>query len=310
MARKTFWISIIIGLVILLFFILASHIISVGERLTAFHPFLAYGFYGLAAVLVYLLVINPLRVIMIAPTFSIDAFADDKHLRTYRKAAKVILKFDYITDEERALLSENLKDREEIRKALQTVFKGSIRKEVDKVIITNSQTVLVTTAISQNGSLDMFAVIFSNLRMIKTITKTCGFRPGYSHLAKLTIRVAAVAMIAEGLEDVDINRALPGRFSETIRDIPVVRSMTNSVFQGISNAMLTCRIGIVTRRYLFQENKLLSTRQLRLESYKESFRLMPKIVTGGLSNFPKGIMNFMVKPFVRNPFTKKGTETP
>ncbi len=308
MTKKTFWISIIFGFVILLLFILASHIISVGERLRSIHMAVEYAFYVVAFIIVYILVLNPLRIIMIAPTFSIDALDEDKNKRTYRRAAKTILKLDYLTDTERNLLNEHIKDGENIRDAIHTVFKGSIKKEIDKTIVEHSQTVVLTTAISQNGNLDMLAVIFTNIRMIKTITKKCGFRPSYMHLAKLSLNVAVTAMIAEGLEDIDINEALPSRVGDTVRDIPIVRGMTNSVFQGISNGMLTCRIGIVTRKYLFQENKLYSTRRIRMEAYKESFRLMPKIVTGGLANFPKGIVNYMVKPFFKNPFTKKGTE--
>ncbi len=309
MGKKAFWISIILGVLLLLFFVLVSNVITVGDRLIVIHPFLAYGFYAIALVLTYILILNPLRIIFLAPTFTIDALDEQENRKTYRRAAKTLLKLDYLADEERTLLESHLKDDENIDAAIKTVFQGSIRKEVDTIIVKNAQTVLMTTAISQNGNLDMFAVIFSNLKMIKDITRRCGFRPGYFRLAKLSLNVAVTAMIAEGLEDIDINEAFPTRMSETIKEIPVVRTMTNSIFQGISNGMLTCRIGIVTRKYLFQENRLLSTRQIRLESYKESFRLMPKIISGGLAGFPKGLYNFMIKPFVKNPFTKKGTDT-
>jgi len=306
MGRKAFWISVIAGLLILLFFVLVSNVLSVGDRLSGVHPYLSYGFYAIAILLIYLLIVNPLRIIFLAPTFTIEALDDKANQKVYRKAAKTMVKLDIITDEERSLLKTHLKDGENLDQALRTVFNGEIKKEVDRIIIKHSQSVLITTAISQNGNLDMFAVVIANIRMIKAITQTCGFRPGFYRMAKLSINVAVTAMIAEGLEDIDINEALPSRFSETIKEIPVVRTMTNSVFQGISNGMLTCRIGIVTRKYLFQENQLKNTRQIRLSAYKESFKLMPKIVSGGLAGFPKGIMNFMVKPFVRNPFAKKG----
>ncbi len=309
MGKKAFWISVIAGVLVLLFFVLVSNILSVGDRLSGVHPYLTYGFYGIAAVLTYVLIINPLRIIFLAPTFTIEALDDKASQKVYKKAAKTMLKLDIITEEERALLTTHIKDGENLDQALRTVFNGEIKKEVDRIIVSHSQSVLITTAISQNGNLDMLAVIIANIRMIKNITKTCGFRPGFYRMAKLSVNVAVTAMIAEGLEDIDINEALPSRFSETIKEIPVVRTMTNSVFQGISNGMLTCRIGIVTRKYLFQENQLKSTRDIRLSAYKESFKLMPKIVSGGLAGFPKGIMNFMVKPFVRNPFSKKGDKT-
>lgn len=307
MLKKPFWISILVAVILLLFLILASNVIQVGERLTPIHPYLAYGFYVLALILLYLLVINPLRIIFFAPTFKIEALNDVQDQKTYKKAARIILKLDYISDEERDALLAHMDD-EKLEEAIKDVFQGSIRREVDAIIVSNAQTVLLTTAISQNGNLDMLAVIFSNLRMIKDITRRCGFRVGYARLAKLSLNVLVTALIAEGLEDIDINQSMPSKMGETIRDIPIVRSMTNSVFQGISNGMLTCRVGIVTRKYLFLESRLLNKRQIRMQAYAESFRLMPKIVSGGLANFPKGLYNFLIKPFVRNPFNKKGSE--
>ncbi len=308
MARKTFWISIIVAVILLLFLFLASNVMQVGERLVLIHPFLAYAFYGLAVILIFILIINPLRIIFLAPTFKIEALNDEKNQKTYQKAARIILKLDYLKEEEQEALEAHLHD-EKLEETVKSVFQGSIRKEVDAVIIKNAQTVLLTTAISQNGNLDMLAVIFSNIKMIKDITKRCGFRVGYARLAKLTLNVMVTALIAEGLEDLDVNQAMPSKLGETIRDIPVVRSMTNSVFQGISNGMLTCRVGIVTRKYLFLESKMVSPRQVRLQAYTESFRLMPKIVSGGLANFPKGFYNYLVKPFVRNPFNRKDEQT-
>ncbi len=310
MKRKTFYIMIGIGLFIVFLFILVSHVINVGERLRGFNPYAEYSFYGVALLLFFILVLNPLRIILVAPTFQIEALDDEeKNRRVYKRSAKTVLKSKHITEGERNRLKMALHHEEDLEVALKGVFEGSIKDDVDGIIKRYAKTALVTTAISQNGNLDMLAVIFTNFRMIKAIVERSGFRPGYVRLAKLSISVAIIAMVAEGLEDVDINEALPSRVGETIKDIPVVRSMTNSVFQGISNGMLTARIGIVTRRYLFQENQLKNPREIRLAAFKESFRLMPSIVSEGLASFPKNVMSFMAKPFTWKPFTQKGTET-
>ncbi len=308
MNKKRFWMLVVFGAVLLLTLILASHVVSVGERVRTIHPYLSYAFYGVAVFILYVLVINPLRIIFLAPTFSIDALDEKKNVRTYKKAARTMLKLKTLTDEERKNLKASYKDKELLPGAIKKTFEGSIRQNVDATITHNAKTVLVTTAISQNGNLDMLSVIFMNIRMIRDIVKQCGFRPSYVHLAKLSVRVAAIAMIAENLENVDIREALPSKATEAIRDIPFVRTASNSIFQGISNGMLTARIGIVTRKYLFQDHKLLSKREMRLNAYKESFTLMPKIVGEGLGAFPRGIMSFMVRPFVRNPFSKKGSQ--
>jgi len=308
MKRKTFWILIGIGIIILLLFIFLSNVLSIGERLRNIHAYIEYAFYGLSVLILWFLILNPLRVIMFAPTFSIDVMAtEDQSYRVYKSAAKTLLKLEHVSDQDKALLTTHLEDKTGLKLAIRTVFDGSIKKEIEKVIISHSKTVLTTTAISQNGNLDMFAVIFTNIKMIKEIVKLCGFRPSYTNLAKLSVNVAVTAMIAEGLEDVNINEVMPSKIGETLNDIPFVRTATNSVFQGISNGMLTARIGIVTRKYLFQDNKLLTTREIRLQAYKESFKLMPIIVRDGLVGFPKGIISVMSTPFKKNPF-KRNTE--
>jgi len=93
MVKKRFWYLIGIGVVILIFFIFISNVMNVGLKLREIHEYLEYGFYALATVLMYVLIINPLRVIMFAPTFSIDALLDDsKKYRLYKDAAKVLLR--------------------------------------------------------------------------------------------------------------------------------------------------------------------------------------------------------------------------
>lgn len=305
MNRKTFWIMIIVGLIILLLFVAVGNVLIVGERLAAVHVYLSYAFYALAVVLLYILILHPLKVIFLSPTFTIEDGVDEKvNAKAYKAAAKSLLKTPKLTDEERTLLIDNL-DEDSLPDALKTVFNGSVRKTVDDIILAHSKTVLVTTAISQNGNLDMMSVIFTNIRMVKSIVKACGFRPSIANIAKLGINVTITAMIAENLEGVKFHEMMPSKFGETITDLPMLKTATNSIFQGVSNGMLTCRIGIVTRRYLFQDNRMMSQTALRLAAYKETFRLMPIVITDGLATFPKAIVSFALRPFKKpNPFAK------
>ncbi|MFW5841811.1 MAG: DUF697 domain-containing protein [Bacillota bacterium] len=307
MPKKTFWILILIGVLILLLFVVLSNIMDVGLKLREIHRYFEYAFYGLSFILIYLLILNPLRIIFFAPTFTVSALSDEKqNTKSYRNAAKNLLKMDTISDTDRTLLQTTLNDQNELPNTLKTVYHGTIRKQVDDIIIKHAKTVLMTTAISQNGNLDMFSVIFTNIKMIKAIVVACGFRPSYLNLGKLSANVAVTAMIAEGLEDVDFNELLPSKVGEALSDIPIVRTATNSIFQGISNGMLTCRIGIVTRKYLFRDNQMMTEKELRLAAYKESFRLMPIIIKDGLVAFPKGVINMAMRPFKRR--TNKGND--
>lgn len=300
MEKKRFWYLIGIGVVILFFFIFLSNVMSVGLKLREIHEYVEYGFYGLSVILVYVLLINPLRVILFAPTFSIDALLDDsKKYRLYKDAAKVLLKNENLTDADKELISESLKDKDKgkLKEALATVFNTTIKDEMNKLIIKNSETVLVSTALSQNGNLDMLSVIAINLKMIKEIVQLSGFRPTYPNLAKLSLNVLVTSIIAEGIEELEVSELLPNKISETMTDLPFIKTISSSIMGGIANGLLTCRVGVVTRTYLFRDNKLLDKKQIRRLAYKESLKMMPVIVAGGLSVFPKGVASLFSKPF-------------
>ena len=299
MQKKRFWILIGIGVVILFGFILLSNIISVGERLRDIHPYIEYGFYGLSVILVYVLVINPVRVITFAPTFSIDAILDDekKRFKIYKDAAKVLIKNDYLTEEDKKNLTNSMNNKEDLKNALTVVFNTTIKDEINTLIVKNSTTVLVSTALSQNGNLDMLSVVAINLKMIKEIVTLSGFRPTYPNLAKLSLNVLVTSLIAEGLEDIEVSELLPSKISETMTDLPFIKTISSSIMSGIANGMLTCRVGVVTRSYLFNDNKLLTKREIRRMAYIESLKMMPVIVKDGLSVFPKGVSNIFVNPF-------------
>ena len=90
---------------------------------------------------------------------------------------------------------------------------------------------------------------------------------------------------------------MPNKISETLTDIPFLKTISSSIIGGIANGMLTCRVGVVTRKYLFNDNQLLSKREIRRMAYVESIKMMPIIVKDGLAVFPKGISSIFIKPF-------------
>lgn len=307
MEKKRFWYLIGIGVIILFFFIFLSNVMSVGLKLREIHEYVEYGFYGLAGILMYILIVNPLRVILFAPTFSIDALLDDsKKYRLYKDAAKILLTNENLTEEDKAMLNENMKDKELLKESLTTIFNTTIKDQMNKLIIKNSETVMVSTALSQNGNLDMLSVIAINLKMIKEIVQLSGFRPSYPNLGKLSLNVLVTSIIAEGLDDIEVSELLPSKISETMTDLPFVKTLSSSILSGIANGMLTCRIGVVTRTYLFRDNKLLTKKQIRRMAYKESFKMMPVIVAGGLAVFPKGVATIFGRPFKKR--AKKAEE--
>jgi len=160
------------------------------------------------------------------------------------------------------------------------------------VIQHHAKTVMISTAISQNGRLDFITVIVVNIQMIKELVVMCGFRPSYRNLAKLIVNVFTTALIAEGLENVNISDILPQSTMQMLGEIPLIKPMISSVVEGISNALLTLRIGIVTRKYLFDDAEDLTKEKIRFGALVEAAKHLPIVVADGLMIFPKTIFNF------------------
>jgi len=295
---KRLWILIGIGSFLVVSLLVVSNIIEVGERLRGVHAYVEYGFYGLSVLLVYVLILNPLRIILFAPTFSVDALMDeDKRAKIYRDAAKNMLKNTYLTEEDKTLLRDSMQDKEALKKKMKLVFSTTIKKEINELIIKNAKTVLVSTALSQNGNLDMLSTLTINIKMIREIVTMAGFRPSYPNLGKLSLNVLITSIVAEGIEDLEINELLPSKVGETMTDLPFLKTISSSVLGGISNALLTCRVGIVTRSYLFRDNQLLTRGEIRRMAYLEAVKMMPVIITQGLTFFPKSVVNIFARPF-------------
>jgi hypothetical protein len=116
-------------------------------------------------------------------------------------------------------------------------------------------------------------------------------------LAKLSLNVLITSLIAEGIEEMDVSEYMPTKVSETLTDIPFLKTISSSIIGGIANAMLTCRVGVITERYLYNDNQLIDKKTIRRQAYKDTLKLMPRILSEGLVVFPKGVASVFTGPF-------------
>ena len=294
--RQYFWFTLALGFIILFLLMLLSSVLDVGDRLRIIHPYVSYGFYGLVFILVFILLIRPLYVILIKQTFNIQTSLDEgSNLRLLKQSARRILNYEFVSDEDKSKIKETLHDGKALIPVLSNVYQGPIKKEMAKRMRHHAKTVMISTAISQNGRLDFITIMHVNLRMIKELVELSGFRPSYQQLAKLSVNVITTALVAEGLENLDISEVLPQSTMNSLSEIPLIKPFISSVTQGISNALLTLRIGIVTREYLFTTSKELTQNAIRKTALLEAAALTPQVVAEGLAIFPSKIFN-MFKP--------------
>lgn len=290
---KIFWISIAIGCLIVFTLMLLSSVINIGERLRKIHVSVEIAFYVLVFLIVFLVIINPIRIILTSPSFEICTTLDsDSHkVRSiYRAVARNMAKNQNVDEEHRLLLTK-YKNYDELQMNMTVVFHDCIKKNLNNIIIKKAKTVLISTAICQNARMDMITVFSVNLNMIKNLVTECGFRPNMTNLSKLTINVFSTALIAEGLESISIDDILPNSVNNALGQIPFIKPVMASVTQGIANALLTIRIGCVTRKYLFRDGNIITKEDIRKSAFKDSLILLPMVLYGTLTFIPKKIVH-------------------
>lgn len=290
---KIFWISIAIGCLIVFNLMLLSSVINIGERLRKLHVSVEIAFYVLVFLIVFLVIINPIRIILTSPSFEICTTLDpDSHkVRSiYRAVARNMAKNQNVDEEHRLLLTK-YKNYDELQMNMTVVFHDCIKKNLNNIIIKKAKTVLISTAICQNARMDMITVFSVNLNMIKNLVTECGFRPNMTNLSKLTINVFSTALIAEGLESISIDDILPNSVNNALGQIPFIKPVMASVTQGIANALLTIRIGCVTRKYLFRDGNIITKEDIRKSAFKDSLILLPMVLYGTLTFIPKKIVH-------------------
>ena len=290
---KIFWISIAIGCLIVFTLMLLSSVINIGERLRKLHVSVEIAFYVLVFLIVFLVIINPIRIILTSPSFEICTTLDpDSHKvrSVYRAVARNMAKNQNVDEEHRLLLTK-YKNYDELQMNMTVVFHDCIKKNLNNIIIKKAKTVLISTAICQNARMDMITVFSVNLNMIKNLVTECGFRPNMTNLSKLTINVFSTALIAEGLESISIDDVLPNSVNNALGQIPFIKPVMASVTQGIANALLTIRIGCVTRKYLFRDGNIITKEDIRKSAFKDSLILLPMVLYGTLTFIPKKIVH-------------------
>lgn len=294
---KYLWYTIAIGILIIFLLIMLSSILNIGEKLRNISLYLEIGFYVLVILIILLAIVRPILIIVKSPSLSIIT-TTDKHTKsayaTYKKVAKNIIKNNELPNDE-VLMLTNYKKNEELLINLNYVFEKSIRKQINGIIIKKAKVVMISTAICQSARFDMATTFAINLNMIKDIVERCGFRPSMKNLSKLTVNVFTTSLIAEGLDNLTINDVMPKTAVNAIAEIPMLGKVIDGIMDGVANALLTIRIGCVTRRYLYSDGNVVTREDIRKNAYKEAVIILPMVLAEAVSFFPKKILRFFIK---------------
>lgn len=142
--------------------------------------------------------------------------------------------------------------KEEVEAAL-----GVLDQESDKIIKRYSSSIFLTTAISQNGSLDGLFVFINLSKMIWDIAHLYNQRPSARELIKLYLNVGGTVLAAKEINELNLLEeqlepiigAFLGESIIASQTLMVSNLIANSVIEGSANAFLALRVGKITMKY-------------------------------------------------------------
>lgn len=246
-------------------YVVASCILDIYKFFFDIHPHAGYLSLGIMVLLIIIFVIRPIVVALSTPCFTLDIVDDISakkaskiNHKKLKKVAKNLLKYNKnLSEDSKEKISNALDNKKQLNETLKVIYKTEISKEINKIINRNSAQVLAGTAISQNNKFDAATVIIVNVRMIMQIVVKCGYHPSYAQLSKLIVKVFRNALIAYTIQSLNLQDIVVNGIDKLVKGalsaIPGVSEVTKSLTQGAANALLTLRVGIITRKYLYKE---------------------------------------------------------
>jgi len=134
---------------------------------------------------------------------------------------------------------------------------GHLSNEADKVVRRTASMVFLSTALMQNGRLDGLVVLFTQIQMVNRVARIYVQRPSPRELVRLYANVAGTALIASGLESLDLGEMIAPLATSVVPAIKggipglsgISALLVRCISNGAANAFLTLRVGEVARRY-------------------------------------------------------------
>ena len=306
-------IGVFIGVLVIL---LMGNVITVAEKLGEIcHTVYAeYAFYALVFILVLAFVIVPIIKVHAAPEFPAlgtgDATSDLRKLNAFGK--RLVANCGYIENEEaRAKHQETL--RAELKACAEDVegltalidrevtlrFDGSKEMGIQGVNAKMKEwakSVFMITAVSQNNLVDTTVVLVMNYRQIEDLVLATGFRPTRAQMFRIYANILTTTLISYCTSEVLSDLAGETTLAGAMANLKIPGVITESAIQGAVNALLTLRIGYVTKTFLMEGPDALAgrtrRREVSIKAFKDAFVAIPGVLAGTVGAMGKGILGF------------------
>jgi len=181
-------------------------------------------------------------------------------------------------------------------------------KHADDVVTQTASAVFLSTAVLQSGRLDVLVVFAAQTRLIWKIAHVYYQRPSLRDFVQLYANVASTALMAAGVEDIDVDVLVGTVFGSTVAAIPGMHLLASSVLSGSANAFLTLRIGMITKEYCRARTRV-EKKGLRRAATVQAAKLLGSIVREGTVKLTQATLNAS-KTKIRDAFTRMVTKRP
>lgn len=320
------------GLIIL---IISGNIIVVGEKIASLTHlrWTEWAFYGAIVGILCYYILFPIWRIHRAPAFPVLNISEQANEKQLHDLGRRLLKHcDYIEDDRlrkkhEEELGNDLRKASGDRLQLLNIVQEELTRRYDGnkeqcILGINGQikewakSVFIISAISQNSKLDTISVMWLNYKMIEKIVMASGFRPNNRQMFKIYWKVLTTALVtyvmSEALENVgDVDLIHDDAFddgainngesflSSILHRIKIPGIIAGSAVDGSVNALMTLRIGFITRTYLQQGEKAFngheSKQEIKLQAIKDSLNLFPIIALSAGKEIATGFSNLVYK---------------
>lgn len=290
------YVLLVAGILFFLCMLLMGNVLTIGEKLAQIHVILEYAFYAFVLLLTYFLIIHPVLMILVKPSFSIREFIAKSEAVDYKKCdviARGLLKSKTLSEPNAEILSSTIRRGGDIKQVLLDIYTTAIPEDMNKIISAAAQRTMISTMIAPNGKLDSLVLFVANIRMIRKLIDSCGYKPTIPQLVKTFINIFATSLLYIGIEDIDLEELIPALGQSLLGAVPGLSYMISAAFQGIGSAVFTLRIGYITRNYLLNGDGAIKGR--RSSATKEAFKALPSVIGSVIRIFPQTVQDLVNK---------------
>ena len=292
---KTYIALVAAGLAIFFSLVLFNQFAQIYHSAAAIHPY--FGYFALVCFLIILgvSIIYPVVQLLRLPKIILPPSDEDSpEYHRYRQQLCATLAKNPLLVEERI-------DFTDLDAGLKAAL-VSLNNKADAILKDRARAVCVTTAISHYGRLDALLVLIAQVRMIWQIAHLYKTRPRWQEMTRLFANVAATAFIAGSIDDINIDSQVEllvkSALGSSISAVPGVGGVSSffvrSILSGATNAFLTLRVGIITKRYC-SALTVLDRKTVRMVALTEAGKLLGTIVVETTSQVAEAVGKGLIR---------------